>query len=289
MGVYTLSNGLLSISINSFGAELCSVKSNDIEYIWQADPEIWARHAPNLFPIVGKLNSGIYNYQTSVYELPQHGFARDHDFICIEESEDTLIFEFTATDQTLINFPFHFSLQVSYALKNNKLITGYSVFNPDNADLYFSLGAHPAFNCPLQLNESFTDYELQFNTRQSLTIHKLKEGLILEETESVELTDHKLTLTTALFEKDALVLKSNQIEGVKLVSKKTGHGVELICKNWPYFGIWTKPGTSTFLCLEPWYGIADTVNSSGRLEDKEGIIRLKSESRFDASFTLDFF
>ena len=287
--MHTLSNGLLSISINSFGAELCSVKSNDIEYIWQADPATWARHAPNLFPIVGKLNSGIYNYQTSVYELPQHGFARDHEFICIEESEDTLIFEFTATDQTLINFPFHFSLQVSYILKNNKLITGYSVFNPDNADLYFSLGAHPAFNCPLQPNEAFTDYELQFNTLEFLTIHKLKEGLILEETESVELMDHKLTLTTALFEKDALVLKSKQIEGVKLVSKKTGHGVELICKNWPYFGIWAKPGTSTFLCLEPWCGIADTVNSNGRLEDKEGIIRLKSESRFDASFTLDFF
>ena len=147
MAVHSISNHFLSVNVNSFGAELCSVYSPEtaIEYIWQADPSVWARHAPNLFPLVGKLKEGSYVHEGAVYKLPQHGFARDQDFVCIEESEHKLCFELTATEQTLKDFPFHFSLQISYTLTEHKIRVDYSVFNPDSKELYFSLGAHPAF------------------------------------------------------------------------------------------------------------------------------------------------
>ncbi len=291
MAVYTLSNYVLRISVNSLGAELCSVKSaaGDIEYIWQADSSIWARHAPHLFPIVGKLNNNSYYYQNKLYQLPQHGFARDLEFSCIEQSSDSLVFELTASEQTLINFPFHFSLKITYTLQNNSIAVSYSVFNPDNKELYFSIGAHPAFNCPLKQDERFSDYELQFNELDHLILHKLHDGLISGETEKIELGNRALSLSPQLFEKDAMVLKNNQITGVKLRSKKTGHGVSMQCNGWPYFGIWTKPGTSKFLCLEPWYGLADTFNSNTGFENKEGIMLLETENYFNASFTLEFF
>ena len=291
MSVHQLQNSLLSINVNSFGAELCSVVSNEtqIEYIWQADEKIWARHAPNLFPIVGKLKDGKYFYQSKEYQLPQHGFARDNEFICIEEQADFLLFEFTANESTLEKFPFHFSLQVGYKLEGNTIKVSYSVFNPDSKELYFSVGAHPAFNCPLQSNELFSDYELYFPHNSKLTLNTLNEGLITSQTKEILLEQNKLNVTKDLFENDALVCMNSQIGEVHLISSKSKHGVALVSENWPYYGIWSKKGCEQFVCLEPWYGIADDENTHGDFVSKNGIIKVESEQYFNCSFNMMFF
>jgi galactose mutarotase-like enzyme len=288
--VYELKNNFLSVKINSFGAELCSVISNETatEYIWQADKVIWNRHAPNLFPIVGKLKDGCYTYQNKSYQLPQHGFARDNEFICIENSDSVVIFELTANEKSLRVFPFHFSLQIKYTLVENNLKVNYSVLNPDNSVLYFSIGAHPAFNCPLSDDESFEDYELIFPNKKSLTVNELNDGLITKQTKTLDLHHHKLPVSQQLFENDALVFTNHQIDEVQLVSKKTKKGVALKSLNWPYFGIWTKKQTSQFICLEPWYGIADSEHSIGNFITKTGIIQLESEQNFDVEFEMTF-
>ncbi|MES2516177.1 MAG: aldose 1-epimerase family protein [Bacteroidota bacterium] len=291
MAIFELENTLLSVKINSFGAELCSVisKKTDIEYIWQADKMVWARHAPNLFPIVGKLKDGLFKHESHIYQMPQHGFARDSEFVCIEQTSDFLLFELTASEQTLDNYPFHFSLQIGYKLKGNILQTSYAVFNPDHKDLYFSVGAHPAFNCPLQKGESFSDYELIFPSKSNLSVNTLDDGLITANKKSLELKDHKLQVSKQLFDYDALVFTDTQIEEVKLVSSKTTHGVSLVSKNWPYFGIWTKKGSEQFVCLEPWQGIADSDTTTGIFSDKTGVIKLSAEQQYDCSFEIAFF
>lgn len=291
MPVYQLQNTSLTVKVNSFGAELCSVISIDTqtEYIWQADPSIWARHAPNLFPIVGKLKNDAYHYQSQQYQLSQHGFARDREFKCVEQTEEMLVFELAANNETLIYFPFHFNFQVSYRLTANLLQVSYSVFNPDNYDLFFSVGAHPAFNCPLTVDESFEDYQLVFPGKESLEIHQLSGGLISKNTSPIHLSSHSLPVSKTLFENDALVFMNKQFDEVQLVSKKTTHGVSLRSVNWPYFGIWTKKGTNRFICLEPWYGIADMTDSTGDLDKKTGIIQLKAEENFNCWFDISFF
>ena len=291
MPAFQLQNNLLSIKVNSFGAELNSVisKQTSIEYIWQADSSVWARHAPNLFPIVGKLKNGEFIYESKTYQLPQHGFARDNEFICIEQSNDYLLFELTASEKTLLNYPFHFSLQIGYRLIENKVITSYSVFNPDNADLYFSVGAHPAFNCPLQSDESFSDYELVFNKKESLVINTLNDGLISSQTKPLQLKNNKLNVSKQLFDNDAMVFMNSQIDEVQLVSAKTKHGVSLVSRDWPYYGIWAKKDTEQFVCLEPWNGIADFDNTDGAFINKTGMIKLKPEENYHCSFDLTFF
>jgi galactose mutarotase-like enzyme len=291
MSVFQLQNTQLTIKVNSFGAELCSAISNEtnIEYIWQADASVWARHAPNLFPIVGKLKGGQFTYQNNFYSLPQHGFARDNEFICVEQSEEYLLFELTANEKLLQNFPFHFSLQIGYRLSGNRIDVSYSVFNPDNQDLYFSVGAHPAFNCPLQTNESFNDYELVFPNMDALTVNMLNDGLITHHTKEIPLDNHALKVSKQLFDNDALVCMNLQIEEVHLKSLKSKHGVSVVSKGWPYYGIWSKKGTEQFVCLEPWYGIADSENTMETFEKKTGIFKLAPEQTFNCSFEILLF
>lgn len=290
MQYHKLKNTDVEVTIKSLGAELCSVidLSSGIEYIWQADPAIWARHAPILFPIVGKLKDNTYSVNNKTYNLSQHGFARDKEFVCIEETADKLVFELTANEESLAQYPFHFSLQVVYELNSNALTVQYKVFNPDNQKLCFSVGAHPAFNCPLLPGETFTDYELYFSELQELTINKLRDGLISEETEIIKLHNHALPLHEQLFDNDALVMMNAQVSSVLLRSKKSANGVELISRNWPFFGIWTKKQTSEFVCLEPWYGIADMTKTDQKLENKTGIISLEPLKTFSCDYQLIF-
>lgn len=291
MQVYELKNSSLTIKVNSFGAELCSVVSNEthIEYIWQADKTVWARYAPNLFPIVGKLKDGKFVYQSKTYEMSQHGFARDHEFVCIEQSDHKLVFELSSSKETLQNFPFQFRLQIAYTLKQNNINVNYYVFNPDSSEMYFSIGAHPAFNCPLEKGENFDDYELIFPGKDSLVINTLNDGLITSNTRHINFDQHKLLVSKSLFNNDALVFMNSQIDEVSMVSQKTNHGVTLKSIDWPYFGIWSKKQTDKFICLEPWYGIADSEQTNGDLTKKEGIIKLGTKKDFNCSFDLMFF
>ena len=291
MSVFQIQNNELIIKVKSFGAELSSVFStkNNIEYIWQANPNLWPRHAPHLFPIVGKLKNNSFDYLNINYQLPQHGFARDNEFICIEKTDSKLTFELTATEETLKHYPFHFSLQISYTLIGNNLITNYKIFNPNNTKLYFSVGAHPAFNCPLQTTETFEDYSLIFPTKKELVINTLNDGLIKNSTKTISLNENKLKVSKTLFDNDALVFINSQIENVSLVSNKTKHGVTMNCTNWPFFGIWTKKNSENFICLEPWFGIADFETSDSDFRAKTGIITLLPELNFECSFGILFF
>ncbi len=291
MSVFQLQNNDLTIKVKSFGAELCSVFSskNNIEYIWQARQELWPRNAPNLFPIVGKLKDNSFSYLNNNYQLPQHGFARDSDFICVEETESKLTFELTANEETLKHYPFHFSLQISYTLTDNNLITSYKIFNPSNSEIYFSVGAHPAFNCPLQTSETFEDYNLIFPTKNELVINTLNDGLIKNNTKTISLNENKLKVSKTLFDNDALVFMNSQIENVSLISNKTKHGVTMKCTNWPFFGIWTKKNSEKFICLEPWFGIADSETTNSNFTNKKGVIKLLPEQNFDCSFSILFF
>ena len=291
MSTYNLENNHLSIKVNSFGAELCSVKSiqDGLEYIWQADKSVWARHAPNLFPIVGKLKNGEYFYQGQSYHLPQHGFARDMEFECIEQTPAKLVFELKNNETTYQRYPFHFSYKVCYYLDNNLVVIQHIISNTSDGELYFSVGAHPAFNCPLSDTESFEDYELVFPGKSDLKLNVLQDGLISDSTRILKLEQERLEVTDELFASDALVCMDAQIEEVSLVSKKTNRGVTLRSFNWPYFGIWSKPLSNRFVCLEPWYGIADLANSKGNLIDKTGIIKLESSQHFSCEYSMNFF
>lgn len=284
---HQLNSALLSIGVKSTGAELCSIKSNKTgtEYLWQADPSQWARHAPILFPIVGKLKDDTYYVDGIAYHLPQHGFARDQTFALTQATPDQLVFELRSSSELRAVYPFDFILSVTYTLAGNELNVRYSVKNTGGSVLLYSIGAHPAFRIPVHAGARRSDYELRFERNESTAIHLIEGGLLSGEKRSFSPENNKLPIADSLFDNDALVFKNLNSKKISLAKKN-----ELPFLSFhfdaPFFGIWSKSRTSEFVCLEPWQGVADSTQHNQQLNDKEGVVKLATGHSRDFSFTI---
>ncbi|MCX3264544.1 aldose 1-epimerase family protein [Pedobacter agri] len=286
----TLENDYLKVSLNAKGAELQGLysKETEIEYLWNANPKYWAKHSPVLFPIVGSLKDDHFKYKGKSYELPRHGFARDHVFEIEKTSSAEAVFTLTQSDETLKVYPFHFKLKLIYKLIDRKLNLTYEVINTGNETLLFSIGAHPAFAVPNTPNTNYEDYYLAFNTDEKLTYWKLEDGLVANETGNIELDGHKLNLKHELFYNDALVFKNMQSSCISLLNNKNDYGLHFHFEDFPFFGIWAAKD-APFICLEPWCGVADGVNHDHQLQRKEGITSLAPGKNWERFWEVECF
>jgi galactose mutarotase-like enzyme len=271
---YTIENDHLKIEVASAGAELKSIvkKKNRAQYIWNGSAEWWPRSAPVLFPIVGKLNNNAYQYQGKTYSLPQHGFARDQEFVVRSATNESIALRLTAQEDLMLQYPFPFTLTITYSLNESDLHISYEVANTGKSLQYFSIGAHPGF--ALAPGETLNDYYLEFEHAETASRYLLENGLFTGVTEPVLNNTNRLDIDEKLFLKDAIVFKNMKSTAVSLKSRKSAHALTYSFEGFPYFGIWSKPG-APFLCLEPWCGLADPVGFQGDLSIKEGITRLE--------------
>lgn len=289
--VYSIENNLVSVAISSKGAELQSIIHKDfgLEYMWSGDPNFWGKKSPVLFPIVGALKNNSYQYKGNAYRLNRHGFAREMEFEITDKGEGFITFSLNSNEDTLANYPFPFSFSIRYSIENNRLNVSYIVKNTGNEAMLFSVGGHPAFKVPLVEGTTFEDYFLEFNHFEHASRWLLsKEGLI--ENNSMPVIDHtdKLPLTKSLFYHDALVFKHLASKSVYILSGKTSHGLKINFHNFPYLGIWSAKDAD-FVCIEPWCGIADNVDATGNLEDKEGINVLPKGEIFTRTWHVELF
>nr|WKN39284.1 aldose 1-epimerase family protein [Tunicatimonas sp. TK19036] len=290
MPQYVLENEYLTATFKTEGAELTSVqdKASGQEYIWQADPTVWARHAPVLFPIVGRLKDDTYQLNGDTYTMTQHGFARDMNFSVVDQSDDHITFGLTASPDTHAQYPFNFVLDIQYTLKDRQLEIVYRVTNQDQKEMPFSIGAHPAFYCPAQQEHHWEEYQLAFEKPETLVRHMIEDGLRNGKTEPLMDDEIALPLHRHLFEADAIVFENLASDEVSIVRQSDGKS--LITVKFPgfsYLGIWQKLG-SDFFCIEPWYGVADSITASGDLFEKEGMQRLSPEEQFEATHSIIF-
>ncbi len=285
----SLKNAKLAVKINSLGAELCSVKAvqNELEFMWGANPKVWGRHAPVLFPIVGQLKRDSYIFNGKHFSMSRHGFARDREFELVESSEGHARFRLSSDEQSLQEYPFHFYLYIDYQLFDNRLQISYEVENRGSEPMPFSIGGHPAFACPIGSEAGFKDHYLQFEHAEAAASHNLKDGLLSGKQRPLLQHADRLQLSPALFENDALIFKNLQSTWVELRSEKHPHFVRLSFEGFPYLGIWAKP-KAPFICLEPWLGLADSLDASGYLLDKEGMQIAMPHRSFHCTYSLIF-
>lgn len=289
--MYILKNDLLQLTIARTGAEMQRITGikNNMEFMWDGDLEFWSGHAPHLFPIVGTLKDDMFMFNSEIYHLPRHGFARRHsDYAVNQENDRQITFTLTDSPETLKLYPFHFELKITYTLHENVIKVDYEVVNMDDKTIYFSLGAHPAFNCPVYHDETYADYLLHFDQAEQAKTHTLnpKNGLITTRTLPVFSTPHTINLTPTLFDDDALIFEDLHSKKVSLVSKDHGKILSVNFAGFPYLGLWAKPGAQ-FVCIEPWHGISDSENTNQELVQKEGIIDLNVKQTFRASYSIE--
>ena len=287
----TLKDESMEVTLSSFGAVLHGMRKDGVEYLWQGDPTYWGRRSPVLFPIVGSVWEKRYRVDGKEFELGQHGFARDMDFQLVSKSETEVRYRLESSEETLAKYPFPFVLEIAYRLHDNKLDVIWDVMNPASEDLYFQIGAHPAFNYPDYSLESAERGYLEFDKAEGLECIRIKEkGCVDADTKyPLEVpAGGLLPIASDTFDAiDTIMLEDSQIGMVQMYRADRTPWLKMTFDA-PVVGIWSPPGkVAPFICLEPWYGRCDRAGYEGDYKDKDWVNRLAPGESFHSVYTIE--
>lgn len=290
---YILENSILRVEIDSWGAELKSVvnKATGQEYMWQGDPKYWKRTSPVLFPFVGRLKNDSFLHGGVTYPMTMHGFARDMEHNLVSKDDNSIRFKLVTNEETLKCFPFSFSLHIGYELDGNELKVLWEVRNNSRyKHMHFSIGAHPAFNCPIHGEDSKEGYKLYFEGVDEIHHHGNSRitGLSLKEDLVLPLTDHRAVITPDFFDRCTYIVEDNQTKAVGLEDPQ-GNRIVTVLFDMPLFGLWSpEEKNAPFVCIEPWCGRCDDEDFEGTLKARKYDNVLEAGEKFNTSYIIRF-
>lgn len=228
-----------------------------------------------------------YRIDGKTYELPSHGLGRISEFDFVEQTDNSITFELKYSDESLKAYPYKFSLKVQYILDGSNIIVKFKVKNLDDKKIFFSIGAHPAFMCPIEKDETLADCYLEFNKKEtSSNILLSKEGYLTHTKRQCLNDTTVLNLYKDLFKDDALVFDDLKSDKITIKSRKSSKSLSVEFKGFPYMGIWAPAKGAPFVCIEPWFGHADYEDFKGDFTEKEGIMSLDLDSTFECSYKI---
>lgn len=263
----TLKNNTSVVEINELGAEMKCFSVNSVDYIWKGNPDVWARSAPNIFPMTGGLKDDKYILFGKEYVMPKHGFALKSMFEVESFSETEAVFVLRENEETKAMWPYDFEYRVCYKLEDGKVIVDYKVTNKTDKTMWFSVGSHDGFDTP----EGIEEYDLIFPQKETLNSYTLFGNLIGKETTPIIEDSNILPLKYDYFKVDALVFKDVKSGSVQLVNRNNKRGIKLeFGAECPILMVWTKPGAG-YICIEPWFGAPDNLDSNYDITKKEAI------------------
>ena len=289
--MHILKNDVLTVEVSEHGAELHSIRKGATEYLWQADPKFWARHSPVLFPIVGSVWDKLYRVDGKVYELGQHGFARDMDFVKVEGNDTEVFYRLESNDETLKKYPWPFRLEIGYKLKGNAIEVIWRVYNPGTEEMYFQIGAHPAFYYPDYDPETDERGYFSFDRSEGLECIRIMEKGCVDAVTKYPLEipqDGLLPLRKDTFDViDTIMLQDSQIGRVTL-HRNDGKPWLSLKFTAPLVGLWSPPTKNApFICIEPWYGRCDRAGYTGDYRQKDWVNRLEPGKEFEGIYTIE--
>ena len=286
-----LSNETLRVEVSAHGAELQSIRKGDVEYLWQGDSRYWGRRSPVLFPIVGSVWEARYRVDGTEYQLGQHGFARDMDFTLVCATDTEVRYRLESSDETLAKYPYPFVLEIAYRLHGASIDVIWEVKNPSDKDMYFQIGAHPAFFYPDYDSEKSGRGFFTFDRTEGIECIRIKEKGCVDSVTKYPLeipADGRLPLASDTFDAiDTLMLQNGQIRKTELL-RADGTPWLSLTFDAPVVGIWSPPGkVAPFICLEPWYGRCDSAGYEGEYKDKEWMNTLAPGQKFSSVYTIE--
>lgn len=280
-----LSNEILKVTLSTIGAELLSVKKGSEELIWIADPKVWKSHAPLLFPIIGMLKDNKYIYDDKEYELKFHGYAHFTEFEVESQSAKKIVLLHRFNEETLKVFPFKYELRVIYTLNNSILKVEYNIKNLENKEMYFSIGSHEGLYCP----DGIEEYSVVFESPENLDyVVCCPGGLLANCTKNIGMNVTELPLEYKYFKDGSLTFLNMKSKKITLINRNTKNTIELkIDDKHTAFTLWSVPNAK-FICLEPWCGMPDFVDSDYNIKNKRGIICLEGYAETTRTHEIKF-
>ncbi|HBH0152239.1 TPA: aldose 1-epimerase family protein, partial [Clostridioides difficile] len=263
-------------------------KKYDKNILWDGNKKYWGRQSPILFPIVGKLFDNETIIEENLYSMTQHGFARDMDFEIVDKGDTFVTYKLTDNESTLKKYPYSFELIINYTLNDNSIEVEWIVKNTDSKDIFFSIGGHPAFNLPFYEQNDFSKHYLEFKSKNDVEKINLN-GSFTDDIIPIGKLKN-LQLNPEVFKNDALIYTN--IDEVSICNNDGSKYVTISMEDFPLVGIWTPyysetNSTAPFLCIEPWYGLADSINSNKIYKDKKFINKLSKGKVFTASYNIN--
>ena len=286
---YSIENELLKVTVTTEGAQICSVKRkcDDVEHIWQADPALWPKHGPILFPYPSRIRGGFLTIKGKQYPADIHGFAKNMEHSLVSQNENTVVLELKTSRESLALWPYEFRLVSTFTLEGDILHHTLTVENPGDEDMQFGIGYHPGFAVPFDDAHTATDYELRFDCIESpLCLKSSADGRFGETTYVLGHNIDTIPLDEHLFDNDSHCMVALKSHTLGLYEKDTGRGVVCGIKGFPYTLIWSKPGMPRFVCIEPWHAIPspqDTV-----WEEKPATAKLAPGESWDTTLSMSF-
>lgn len=282
--IHYIENDKLIVGVKEFGCEIASIKSKttNYEFMWQGNPDIWGGQAPILFPIVGRLIDDKYTLDGKEYEMPKHGFARKMPWEFIGTNDNSMSFRLSDTAETRESYPFEFDLVVTYTLEGTTLKVSHDIKNNGDKTMYFSIGAHPAFNCTI-------GDVLLFDNNETLYTEKidLVKSLRLPDKTLVLDNEKDIVVTKDVFNEDALILSDIKSDNITLNLSEGNKKIIFNLGAAPYLGIWAKPG-APYVCIEPWYGVNDSQEKKDDFSQKDAINSVESGKVFNFTWKAEF-
>ncbi len=283
----TIKNNHLKVEVSALGAELQSITDADgKEYLWQGNARYWNRRSPILFPLVGGVWRDTFRIDGKTYHSKRHGFARDRAFTLVKQGPDRVVYALHDDEETLEKYPYHFNLAVSYKLETNRIHVVWHVQNTDCRPIHFQIGGHPAFCLPdVSEGDPIHGYlKVDVETLQCSMLNA--EGNRVEGFTPIETDEGILEFTEDTFKDDALILDNCQLRHIEILDKKGAPQVTVDFKS-PAVGIWTPYGKhAPFLCIEPWYGVADSEGYEGEFSERHLMNHLLPGSSFMCEYVI---
>lgn len=284
----TIDNGTLSLTVDTLGAQMMSIKCHGTEYLWQGNPKYWGDRAPILFPFIARLTNNSYTLNGKLYPMTIHGFANASEFDLAEQSQGKLVLELKSSEKTLVHYPIDFVFRVIFQLEGNTLKTTYHVENKSDMTMPFGIGGHPGFKVPVGEDEKFEDYYLEFSQKcQPDRVGFTPQVYLSGHDEAYPLEEGKrISLRHDLFDEDAIILK-NMAREVTLKSRASNHSVTVSYPQMPYLGIWHWPHTDApYVCIEPWSSLPSRQDVVEEFTCKSDLVQLEPSRVYDNTWTI---
>ncbi len=276
---YTIQNQTLAVTIDTFGAEIVSVKKDGVEKLWQNQTGNWDGHSPILFPICG--NCSVVTNGTT-YPMPKHGFAKTSQFDLAYLQNDKIGFVLKYDANTLAIYPYKFELLVEYSICDNNLQIDWSVKNVDEKTVFYYFGAHEAH----YLSKSISQYKLVFENDEVFNNLNITNNLLdgsftcLGQGKVLEIPLAKLK------DGNSIIFENISSRKVALQDENGNAVLTEQFDNFPHLVLWS-PDENRCLCIEPWQNLPDCKYTQNlRFENKPLIQKIEPNEQKTTSRTI---